>query len=50
MHGGAVGSGAPEGERNGAYKFGLYTWDAIAERRELTAWLRVVKATMKEAG
>jgi hypothetical protein len=48
MHGGAIGSGAPEGEQNGAYKHGLYTWDAIQERRELTAWLRLVRTSVKK--
>lgn len=32
MHGGAKGSGAPKGNRN-ALKHGLYTREAIAERR-----------------
>ncbi len=34
MHGGAPGSGAPRGNRN-ALKHGLYTREAIAERRQL---------------
>jgi len=34
MHGGAAGSGAPRGNKN-ARKHGLYTRDAIAERRQL---------------
>lgn len=49
MHGGALGSGAPEGERNGAYKHGLFAWDAIAERRELTGWLRGARAAVRAA-
>lgn len=49
MHGGAIGSGAPEGQQNGAYKHGLYTWDAMLERRELTAWLRMAKAAARKA-
>ena len=36
MHGGADGSGAPKGERNGNYKHGLYTEEVQATRR----WLR----------
>jgi hypothetical protein len=36
MHGGADGSGAPKGERNGNYKHGRYTAETIATRR----WLR----------
>ena len=34
MHGGAPGTGAPRGNKN-ALKHGLYTREAIAERREL---------------
>jgi len=34
MHGGAPGSGAPRGNKN-ALKHGLYTRDAIAERRQV---------------
>jgi hypothetical protein len=33
MHGGAPGSGGPKGSRNGNYKRGLYTAEAIASRR-----------------
>jgi hypothetical protein len=33
MHGGAPGSGGPKGPRNGNYKRGLYTAEAIASRR-----------------
>ena len=37
MHGGAHGSGAPKGGRNGNYRHGFYTAKAIAERRALRA-------------
>jgi hypothetical protein len=40
MHGGAHGSGAPMGKRNGNYRHGYYTYKAIAERRALTALIR----------
>jgi hypothetical protein len=40
MHGGAHGSGAPKGERNGNYRHGYYTAEAIAERRALLALIR----------
>jgi hypothetical protein len=40
MHGGAKGSGAPPGERNGSYRRGLFTREAIAERRTLRALIR----------
>ena len=35
MHGGAKGSSAPKGERNGRYTHGPYTKEAIAGRRVL---------------
>jgi hypothetical protein len=35
MHGGAPGSGAPKGSRNGRYKHGRFTCEAIQERRAL---------------
>lgn len=37
MHGGALGSGAPSGNRNGAFRFGEHTREAIAERRMFSA-------------
>ena len=40
MHGGAKGSGAPRCERNGSYRHGLFTREAIAERRALRALIR----------
>jgi hypothetical protein len=39
MHGGAPGSGAPRSNKN-ALKFGLYTREAIEERRQLRALVR----------
>jgi hypothetical protein len=44
MHGGAPGSGGPKGARNGYYKHGLYTAEAIASRRSLRLHFRVVRA------
>jgi uncharacterized protein YjcR len=38
-HGGAAGSGAPRGNEN-AVKHGLYTREAIAQRRQLTELMR----------
>ncbi len=35
-----AGGGAPKGKRNGQYRHGLYTQEAIAERRALSALLR----------
>jgi hypothetical protein len=37
LHGGAEGSGAPRGNRNGSYRHGLYTREAIAERKMMRA-------------
>jgi hypothetical protein len=39
MHGGAPGSGAPRGNKN-ALKHGLYTREAIEERRHLRSLMR----------
>ena len=47
MHGGAKGSGAPPGNRN-AFKHGLYTREAIAERRELNQMLREMREELRE--
>jgi hypothetical protein len=44
MHGGADGSGAPSGSRNGNYKHGRYTADTIATRR----WLRETVRELRE--
>jgi hypothetical protein len=40
MHGGAAGSGAPKGKRNGKYRHGGFTTEAIDERRRLAALIR----------
>jgi len=40
MHGGAKGSGGPRGERNGAYRRGRRTQEAIADRKMLRAWIK----------
>ena len=37
LHGGAVGSGGPKGERNGAFKSGVWTAEAVALRRAAAA-------------
>ena len=49
MHGGAPGSGAPRGNQN-ARRHGLFTGDAIAERKQIGALLgeaRKLLQTMK---
>ncbi|MEQ1716265.1 MAG: HGGxSTG domain-containing protein [Hyphomicrobium sp.] len=47
MHGGALGSGAPAGERNGAYRHGEHTREAIAERRMVSALVAECRAMAK---
>ena len=39
MHSGAPGSGAPRGNKN-AFKHGIFTREAIAERRQLGGLVR----------
>jgi hypothetical protein len=47
MHGGAPGSGAPTANRN-ARKHGLFTGDAIAERRRIRTLLGEVRKLLDE--
>ena len=47
MHGGAQGSGAPRASRN-ARKHGLFTRDAIAERRQIQALLGEARKLLEE--
>jgi hypothetical protein len=44
MHGGAKGSGGPKGARNGNYKHGRHTAEAMATRRWLRESIRELKA------
>ncbi|MCA6122502.1 hypothetical protein J6500_11455 [Bradyrhizobium sp. WSM 1704] len=46
MHGGAEGSGAPRANRN-AWKHGLFTRGAIAERREIRLLLGEVRKMLE---
>ncbi|MBR1208515.1 MULTISPECIES: HGGxSTG domain-containing protein [unclassified Bradyrhizobium] len=46
MHGGAEGSGAPRANRN-ARKHGLFTRDAIEERREIRVLLGDVRKVLE---
>jgi hypothetical protein len=48
MHGGAEGSGAPKGERNGNYKHGHFTQEAVEFRRQLRALIAQMLASMEE--
>lgn len=43
-----AGGGAPKGERNGNYKNGHYTREAVAERRMLSAFLKLSRQTIAE--
>ena len=47
MHGGAPGSGAPKANEN-ARKHGLFTRDAIAERRQIQALLGEARKLLDE--
>ena len=48
MHGGAKGSGAPIGNRN-ALKHGVFTREAIAERKAFNQMLREMRQTLRDA-
>jgi glucans biosynthesis protein len=45
MHGGAAGSGAPIGNQN-ALKHGMYTREAIAERKALSKMMHEFRETL----
>jgi len=47
MHGGAPGSGAPRDNKN-AVKHGLYTREAIAQRRQLRELMRQSRKLLSE--
>ena len=47
MHGGAQGSGAPNANQN-ARKHGLFTGDALAERRQIQALLGEARKLLEE--
>jgi hypothetical protein len=49
MHGGADGSGAPSGSRNGNYKHGRYTAEVAAMRRWLREATRMLRDLSKRA-
>jgi hypothetical protein len=50
MHGGADGSGAPKGERNGNYKHGRYTAEVAATRRWLREATHMLRKLNQSAG
>lgn len=47
MHGGAKGSGAPKDNQN-ALRHGLYTREAMAERKALADLMRQARETLRE--
>ena len=47
MHGGAPGSGAPRANQN-AHRHGLFTGDAIAERKQIQALLADARKLLQE--
>ena len=49
LPGGAEGSGAPCGERNGSYRHGLYTREAIAERKAMRELIRSFREDARAA-
>lgn len=49
QHGGARGIGAPKGSRN-AWKHGVYSAAQIAERRQLSDFIRECRKTLREFG
>ena len=46
LHGGAEGSGAPDGNKN-ALKHGKYSTEAISRRRETTKMIRETRGLLK---
>jgi hypothetical protein len=50
MHGGADGSGAPPGSRNGNYKHGRYTAEMVATRRWLRETTRMLRGRKERSG
>lgn len=47
MHGGATGSGAPSGNRNGRYRNGYRTREAMSEHAEIMSWVRMCREMAK---
>ena len=50
MHGGARGSGAPQGSRNGAWRHGRYSREAIERRQEAAELVRSMRALVRQIG
>jgi hypothetical protein len=50
MHGGAKGSGAPTGERNGRYRHGRFTKRRMAIRKQEASQLKALERLAKSMG
>jgi hypothetical protein len=50
MHGGAEGSGAPKGERNGSYTTGLFTKEMLNERQTIREIVAETRELMRRVG
>jgi len=49
MHGGAKGSGAPRGERNGNFKHGRWTRESVEERKAIRAKISEIRTLLRGA-
>jgi hypothetical protein len=47
MHGGAMGSGGPRGDRNGNFKHGLWTRESVAARSAVRADMAEIRALLR---
>jgi len=47
MHGGATGSGGPKGQRNGNFKYGIWTRESVERRRRLRAQIREIRGLLR---
>jgi ribosomal protein L32 len=50
MHGGAAGSGAPKGKRNGHYATGLFTEEMLNERQTIREIVAETRELMRRIG
>jgi hypothetical protein len=48
MHGGASGSGAPLGKRNGAYRTGEFTKNATKAKQAIAELIKLSRATLSD--
>lgn len=46
MHGGARGSGAPHGDRNGSYRHGEASKTAVTQRAEIRSLMKMIRSTL----